>query len=107
MQLWVFLFGTVACVALSGATPLAEVKEASEELLDHHEIQKRQLEVVNAASGLSKFMVENTERQSMAVFTLYLFFGLSVCDLGIPILEDKVENLNIPSFSTSGTDIYR
>ena len=72
MQLWVFLFGTVACVALSGATPLAEVKEASEELLDHHEIQKRQLEVVNAASGLSKFMVENTERQSMEVFTLFL-----------------------------------
>ena len=46
MQLWVFLFGTVACVALSGATPLAEVKEASEELLDHHEIHKRQLKCI-------------------------------------------------------------
>jgi len=74
MQLWVFLFGTVACVTLSGATPLAEVKGASEELLDHHEIHRRQLEVVNAASSLSKFMVENTERQSMAVFTLFLSF---------------------------------
>jgi len=60
-------------LALSGATPLAEVKEASEELLDHHEIHKRQLKVVNAASGLSKFMVENAERQSMAV-SFYPFF---------------------------------
>ena len=42
----------VACVVLSGATPVAEVKESSEELLEHHEIHKRQ--VVSAASDLSE-----------------------------------------------------
>ena len=67
MQFWLFLFGAVACVALSGATPVGEVKETNEEPLDHHEIHKRQLEVVNAASGLSECMIENTVRQSMAV----------------------------------------
>ena len=59
MQFWLFLVGAVACVALSGAAPdpAGEVKVISEEPLDHHEIHKRQLEIVNAASGLSKCMV--------------------------------------------------
>ena len=56
MQLWLFLLGAVACVALSGAVPIGEVKVISEEPqnAEHHEIHKRQLEIVNAASGLSK-----------------------------------------------------
>ena len=79
MQLWVFLSGTVACVALSGATPLAEVKEISKELLDHHEIHKRQLEVTNAASDLSNLMVDNTDTQVLVClffifYFIYLFF---------------------------------
>ena len=56
MQLWLFLLGAVACVALSGATPIGEVKVISEELEEHHEIHKRQLEILNAASGLSECM---------------------------------------------------
>ena len=79
MQLWAFLSGTVACVALSGATPLAEVKEISKELLDHHEIHKRQLEVTNAASDLSNLMVDNTDTQVLVClffifYFIYLFF---------------------------------
>ena len=79
MQLWVFLSGTVACVALSGATPLAEVKEISKELLDHHEIHKCQLEVTNAASDLSNLMVDNIDRQVLVClffifYFIYLFF---------------------------------
>ena len=55
MQFWLFLFGAVACVALSVATPVGEVKVISEEPLDgHHEIHKRQLEIVNAASDTSE-----------------------------------------------------
>ena len=56
MQLWLFLLGAVACVALSGATPIGEVKVTSEEPEEHHEIHKRQLEILNAASGLSECM---------------------------------------------------
>ena len=67
MWVWLFLFGAVACVALSGATPVGEVKETSKESLDHHEIHKRQLEVVNAASATSECMAENAVRQSKAV----------------------------------------
>ena len=55
---WLFLFGAVACVALSGATPVGEVKVISEEPLDHHDIHKRQLEIINAASDLSKCIVK-------------------------------------------------
>ena len=113
MQLWVFLSGTVACVALSGATPLAEVKEISKELLDHHEIHKCQLEVTNVASDLSNLMVDNIDTQVLVCLFLFFilfiyFFGLSVCDLCIPILEDKVEILIIiPFFTVSGMDISR
>ena len=39
-------------MALSGATP--GVKVTGEDPLVHHDIHKRQLEAVNAASGLSK-----------------------------------------------------
>ena len=79
MQLWVFLSGTVACVALSGATPLAEVKEIRKELLDHHEIHKCQLEVTNAASDLSNLMVDNINTQVLVClfsifYYIYLFF---------------------------------
>ena len=86
-------------MALSGATPLAEVKEISKELLDHHEIHKCQLEVTNAASDLSNLMVDNIDTQVLVCLFLFFilfiyFFGLSVCDLCIPVLEDKVENLN-------------
>jgi len=70
MQLCMFLSGTVACVALSGATPLAEVKEISKELLDHHEIHKCQLEVINAASDLS-----NTDLQVLVcLFLSFILF---------------------------------
>ena len=78
MQFWLFLFGAVACVALSGATPVGEVKETSEETLDHHEIHKRQLEVVNAASGLSECMIKKyckAEHGSLLA-TIVLFFVL-------------------------------
>jgi len=82
MQLWVFLSGTVACVALSGATPLAEVKEISKELLDHHEIHKCQLEVINAASDLSNLMVDNTDMQVLVclffIFYIFLFWPFSL-----------------------------
>ena len=54
-------------MALSGATPVGEVKVISEELLDHHDIHKRQLEIVNAASGLGECMVYYV-MQSMTVF---------------------------------------
>ena len=79
MQLWAFLSGTVACVALSGATPLAEVKEIRKELLDHHEIHKCQLEVTNAASDLSNLMVDNINTQVLVClfsifYYIYLFF---------------------------------
>ena len=74
-----FLSGTVVCVASSGATPLAEVKEISKELLDHHEIHKCQLEVTNAASDLSNLMVDNTDTQVLVClffifYFIYLFF---------------------------------
>ena len=51
MQFWLFLFGAVACVALSGAAPdpAGEEKEISEELLDRHDINKCEL-IVNAVS---------------------------------------------------------
>ena len=107
MRVWLFLFGAVACVALSGATPVGEVKETSEKPLDHHEIHRRQLEVVNAASDTSECMVENAVRHSKAVAMYNFVFVFSVCDVGIPILEDKVENVNIPSFSVSGTTVSR
>ena len=74
MQLWKFLSGTVACVALSGATPLAEVKEISKELLDHHEIHKCQLEVINAATDLSNLMVDNTDMQVLVCLFFYFYF---------------------------------
>ena len=74
MQLWMFLSGTVACVALSGATPLAEVKEISKELLDHHEIHKCQLEVINAASDLSNLKVDNTDMQVLLCLSFIFYF---------------------------------
>ena len=40
----------------------------------------------------------------LAAIVLFFF---SVCDTGVPILEDKVENLNIPSFSVSGVKVSR
>lgn len=72
MQVWLFLFGAVACVVLSGATPVAEVKESSEELLEHHEIHKRQ--VVSAASDLSECHDRYTVRQAVCVCVLYSWF---------------------------------
>jgi len=93
MQLWAFLSGTVACVALSGATPLAEVKEISKELLDHHEIHKCQLEVINAASDLSNLMVDNTNMQVLVCptdfflafqFVTFVFRFWRICRMDIP-----------------------
>jgi len=73
-MVWLFLFGAVACVVLglSGATPVAEVKESSEELLEHHEIHKRQ--VLSAASDLSECHVRNTVRQAVCIRVLYSWF---------------------------------
>ena len=112
MQFWLFLFGAVACVALSGAAPVGEVKVISEEPLDgHHEIHKRQLEIVNVASGLSKCMVLLYIMQSICATLCssccWHFVNYSVCDHGIAFLEDKLENLNIPSFSTGGVKVSR
>ena len=52
MQFWLLLFGAIACVALSGATPVVKVTDEDPQV--HHDIHKRQLEIVNAASGVSK-----------------------------------------------------
>ena len=55
--------------------------------------------MTNAASDLSNLMEDNIDTQVLVCLFLFFilfifFFGLSVCDLCIPILEDKVENLN-------------
>ena len=50
-------------------------------------------------------MIEYCKAVSLCMYSLFLVS--SVCDAGVPILEDKVENLNIPSFTVSGVKVSR
>lgn len=60
MQVWLFLFGAVVCVALSEATPGGNEKPVDgKEPLHHHIIRKRQLQAVNDLSGLRKCVKYN------------------------------------------------
>ena len=38
---------------------------------------------------------------------LLAFCNFSVCDVGIPLLEDRLENLNIPSFKVKRVKVSR
>lgn len=53
MQVWLFVFGALACMGLTGALPVKEEKAVGMESADHH-INKRQLEILNTFSGDGK-----------------------------------------------------
>ena len=79
MQLWLFVIGAVACVALSGATPAGgNEKPVVGKEPSHHHIRKRQLEAVNSLSGLRKCMKARYGMQFANILCSYHYISFSL-----------------------------